>query len=367
MSQKAIPFLMMRAGSSRGPFFNRSHLPDDPEKLAKVLSRILGSGHKYNIDGIGGGVAVTTKVAMLSLSDSPDADIDYFFAQVPVENGKVDFRPTCGNILSGVGPAAIEMGLLPLGSEGERRIRIRAVNTGALVEAIIKTDHSGVVYQGDMRLDGVPGTAAPIRLNFRNITGSLTGAMLPTGNAKDCIDGISVTCIDVAMPMVIARAEAFGLTGTETPDELNSNLEFCKRREAIRVEAGHMMGLGDVSEQVTPKFGLLAPAKNGGTATVRHFMPFTCHPGMAVTGAQCLAACLALPGSIGEGLAQLPQNGLVDLILEHPSGQIVIGLDYKTDAQKKLEIESASVFRTARLLVRGEVMVPDDLFEDELD
>ncbi|MGB5558229.1 MAG: PrpF domain-containing protein, partial [Paracoccaceae bacterium] len=220
MTQTAIPFHFLRGGTSRGPYFNRADLPEDRETLAEVLLAVVGSGHPLNIDGIGGGAAVTTKVAMLSRSADPDADVDYFFAQVSVEDRTVDFKPTCGNILSGVGPAALEMGLVEA-TGGTTRIRVLSVNTGARIEAVVETPHGKVHYDGSAAIDGVPGTAAPVYLNFMDVVGSSTGALLPTDAVRDVVDGIEVTCMDVAMPMVIARAADFGLSGHESAAELD--------------------------------------------------------------------------------------------------------------------------------------------------
>jgi len=206
---------------------------------------------------------VTTKVAMLSRSQDDWADIDYFFAQVSVEDHAVDFKPTCGNILSGVGPAAIEMGLIEV-MERETVVNIHAVNTGARVVAKVQTSPEGVVYEGDAAIDGVPGTAAPIALQFMDTIGGATGAFLPTGNLIDRFDGIDVTCMDVAMPMAIARAESFGLTGYESAEALNENSAFFAAMENVRIQAGEAMGIKDVATSVTPKFGLLAPARDGG-------------------------------------------------------------------------------------------------------
>jgi 2-methylaconitate cis-trans-isomerase PrpF len=264
MTQTAIPYVFMRGGTSRGPYFRRSDLPEDRDKLADVLVAALGAGQALNIDGIGGGNAVTTKVAMLSVSEDDWADIDYFFAQVSVDEKLVDFKPTCGNILSGVGPAAIEMGLLqPNGDETE--IRIRAVNTGARVVAKVQTPGGELVYEGDAEIAGVPGHSAPVQLSFMGVVGSATGSFLPTGNLRDAVQGIELTCMDVAMPMAIARASDFGLTGYESAEELNANRAFFDRMEAVRIEAGELMGMGDVSKSVTPKFGLMAHAREGGT------------------------------------------------------------------------------------------------------
>lgn len=359
MTQTAIPFLFMRGGSSRGPYINRTDLPQDLETLAEVLIAVVGAGHPLNIDGIGGGAAVTTKVAMLSRSEAPDADIDYFFGQVAVEERLVDFKPTCGNILSGVGPAAIEMGLFePTGDETS--VRIRAVNTEARVEAVVQTPGGRVRYDGDTAIDGVPGTHAPVLLKFMGVVGSRTGALLPTGKAIEEIDGVAVSCVDVAMPICIARAEDFGLTGYETAAELDANKEFYTRMEPIRIEAGRRMGLGDVTKSVTPKFAVLSKARNGGSFTARYFMPWNCHPTMAVTGAQCLAACALTPGTVAEGLMEIPASP-ADMVIEHPLGAIDVAMEFERK-DGTVEIRSAGLTRTARLLARGELYCPESVW-----
>lgn len=358
MTQTAIPYLFLRGGTSRGPYFRREDLPQDQDTLTEVLMAAIGAGHPLNIDGIGGGNAVTTKVAMLSPSARDDCDIDYFFAQVAVEKREVDYRPTCGNILVGVGPAAIEMGLVPA-RDSETVVRIHAVNTGAVVEARIATPGGKVNYAGDVAIAGVPGTAAPISLGFMETVGSVTGALLPTGNLIDTIDGIDVTCMDVAMPVMIARASDFGLTGYETRTELDENRAFFDRVEAIRLKAGKLMGLGDVTTSVTPKVTLLAKPRDGGTFAARYLMPWSCHPSMAVTGAQCLAACAIVPGTVAEGLtegADAPAGPLT-IGIEHPSGTFDVVVEFTRDGQS-VDFRSAGVVRTARLLARGEVMVP---------
>ena len=360
MTQTAIPFLFMRGGSSRGPYLLRSDLPDDNEELARVLVSMVGSGHPLNIDGIGGGNAVTTKVAMLSLSTDDWADVDYFFAQVSVENGLVDFKPTCGNILVGVGPAAIEMGLVPAtGSETE--VRIRAVNTGARVASRVQTRDGRVVYDGDARIDGVPGTAAPVELMFHDVVGGATGAMFPTGNRTDTIDGIDVTCLDVAMPMVIARAKDFGLTGAESAAELDENRPFFDRMEAVRLEAGIRMGMGDVSKSVMPKFGLLAAPQMGGTASVRYFMPWKTHPTLAVTGSQCIGTCLLCPGTVAEGIVDTQPTSPAPLLLEHPMGNMEVTIAFDTSGEE-FRVLSAGLTRTARKLAEGKVFVPSTVW-----
>ena len=356
MTQTGIPFLFMRGGTSRGPYMDRSKLPDDLDTLSEVLISLIGSGHALNIDGIGGGAAVTTKVAMLSPSEDDWADIDYFFAQVSVEDQLVDYKPTCGNILIGVGPAALEMGLIAP-EDGRTEVKIHAVNTGAKVKATIETPNGEVRYDGGAQVDGVPGTAAPIELQFMETVGGITGALFPTGQRAEEIDGITVSCMDVAMPMVIAKAEDFGLTGYETREELDANEAFFERMEPIRIEAGKRMGMGDVSKSVTPKFGLLAPARDGGAAAVRYFMPWKCHPTLAVTGSQCLAACLLCPGTVGEGFFPPPNAAPALVSLEHPMGNLDVAVDFSR-TEDGVEIHSAGLVRTARKLAEGTVFVP---------
>ena len=352
--QYPVPYLFMRGGTSRGPYFNSADLPSNREQLAEVLMAVVGAGNPRNIDGIGGGNAVTTKVAMLSRSDEAEADIDYFFAQVAVEERLVDFAPTCGNILVGVGPAAIEMGLIDA-QDGETPVRIRAVNTGALVEARVQTPASQVRYDGDVVVDGVPGTAAPVDLDFMEVTGSRTGAFFPTGQAIDVIDGVKVSCVDVAMPMMIARAADFGISGHESQETLDGMPELFTRMEAIRIKAGRLMGLGDVTKSVVPKIGLIAEPSGEGNFAARYFMPWTTHPTLAVTGSQCLAACALAPGTVADGLARAPGASPVTILIEHPMGTMEVRVRYETDP---FAFVSAGVTRTARLIARGEVMVP---------
>jgi len=354
---RTIPFLFMRGGTSRGPYFNQADLPDDRDTLTEILLNVIGSGHPLNIDGIGGGSAVTTKVAILSPADDDWADVDYFFAQVGVDNREIDYRPTCGNMLAGVGPAAIEMGLVsPLADQ--TRVRIRAVNTGLRVEALVRTPDKKVCYDGEYVIDGVPGTAAPIQLAFMDTVGAVCGALLPTGSTRDVIDGVEITCMDVAMPMMIARATDFGITGYESPLDLDSNPDLMARLESIRLQAGQLMGLGDVTKSVTPKIGLVAAARGHASISARYFMPWNCHPGMAVTGSQCLAACLLYPGTVAEGLAVIPAGNPALVKIEHPGGRIEVTVNY-TGSGKDLKIVTAGLIRTARLLVCGEVIIPN--------
>ena len=355
MAQREIPFLFMRGGTSRGPYFDAADLPSDHNAIAKILLQAVGAGHPLNIDGIGGGNAVTNKVAMLSNSADDAADIDYFFAQVSVLEQLVDFKPTCGNILSGVGPAAIEMGLVPA-SDPVTELRIKLVNTGALVIARVQTPGGVVLYDGDTAIDGVPGTAARIDLQFMNVVGAATGKLLPTGNLRDQFDDIEVTCMDVAMPMVTARADAFGLSGYESVQELEANKGFMAKMETVRLAAGLAMGMGDVRKSVTPKFAVVAPPKAGGTITARYFMPWQAHPTMAVTGAQCLASCAITPGSIADGLLTRPSSGPATVTIEHPSGTIDVVVNYDI-IDGGLDLKSAGLVRTARKLASGQLFV----------
>ena len=363
MSQTPIPFHFMRGGTSRGPYFRRSDLPEDRDRLSEVLIAVVGAGNPRNIDGLGGGNAVTTKVAMLSRSEDPEADVDYFFAQVAVEKRLVDYAPTCGNILVGVGPAAIEMGLVPVSGD-ETRVRIRGVNTGALVEAVVQTPGGTVRYDGDLAIDGVPGTAAPIALNFKEVVGARTGTMLPTGRVREEIGGIEVSCIDVAMPMMIARAADFGITGHESQVDLDENKALFERMEAVRIEAGRRMGFGDVTDSVTPKIGLIAEPRAGGHMAARYFMPWSTHPTLAVTGSQCFAACALLPGSVADGLAKPVDPAPATMRIEHPMGEMEVTVDYEQSGDG-LDFKSAGLVRTARLIARGEVLVPSAILSGD--
>ncbi|MEX0278509.1 MAG: 4-oxalomesaconate tautomerase [Ruegeria sp.] len=359
MTQTAIPYVFMRGGTSRGPYFRRSDLPKDLGTLAEVLIAAVGAGHPLNIDGIGGGAAVTTKVAMLSDSEDDWADVDFFFAQVSVEERLVDFKPTCGNILSGVGPAAIEMGLVEP-TEDETEIRILALNTGARVLATVQTPKGQLADEGDAEIAGVPGHSAPVQLKFMGVVGSSTGAFLPTGNLRDTVQGIELTCMDVAMPMAIARASDFGLSGYESAEELDANRGFFDRMEAVRIEAGRLMGMGDVSQSVTPKFGIISPAREGGTISVRYFMPWKTHPTMAVTGAQCMASCALTPGTVADGLLERPETSPADVVLEHASGKIDVLVDF-SDADG-FTLNAAGLVRTARKLADGHIYVPQSVW-----
>lgn len=363
--QTTIACVMMRGGTSRGPFFLASDLPADARLRDAVLLAAMGSPHEYQVDGIGGANPLTSKVAIISKSQQPGADVDYLFAQVLVNERRVDTKPNCGNMLVAVGPFAIEAGLVPA-AHPETTVRIYNVNTGSLVESIVQTPEGRVTYEGAAAIDGVPGTAAPIKLNFKSAVGAVTGKLLPTGRALDVIDGIEVSCVDMAMPMVLMRAEQFGKTGYETASELDADRALFARMETVRRKAGALMGMGDVSQLVVPKPGLLAPPQHGGTVTSRYFVPYSCHKAHAVTGAICVASACAIPGTVASRLAALraaPQ-GIVDI--EHPSGKIAVDLDVELDRDPPV-IRRAALIRTARRVFQGEVLIPSRIWNPAAD
>jgi 4-oxalomesaconate tautomerase len=358
--QAAIPCTLMRGGTSRGPFFRLSDLPMDPEMRDRVLLAVMGSPDLRQIDGLGGADPLTSKVAMVGPSSQPGCDIDYLFAQVAIDKAIVDTSPSCGNMLAGVGPFAIESGMIAA-NDGETRVMIHNVNTRSRIDAIVRTPEGQVEYEGDAAIDGVPGTAAPIFLNFMDVVGSKTGSLLATGKVREEIDGVAVTCIDVAMPMVLMRAEDLGLTGYEGRPELDARSDLFRRMEPIRLEAGARMGLGDVSDMVIPKIGLLAPPRAGGSITSRYFTPHRLHAAHAVTGGICVATACALEGSVADGLVDLPPGNPRSIRIEHPSGQIDVRLETGGHGAA-LQVISAGLLRTARKLMSGEVYVPASLW-----
>jgi len=359
--QTKIPCVIMRGGTSRGPFFHLSDLPADVPTRDAVLLAVMGSPHDYQVDGIGGAVSVTSKVAMISKSRHPGADVDYLFAQVEIKERIVDTKPNCGNMLVAVGPFAIESGLVPAKS-GETIVRIFNVNTQTLVEAIVQTPGGRVTYEGTAAIDGVPGTAAPVGINFKGGIGSVTGKLLPTGRPVDTIDGVEVSCVDVAMPVMLARAEAFGKTGNEAATALDADTELFKRMEAIRRKAGIMMGMGDVSKRVVPKIALLSPARTGGTITSRFFVPNACHKAHPVTGTVCIASACAISGTVAAQIAPLPSAPQGIVTIEHPSGTIAIDFDADFSGGRE-ELRRAALIRTARRIFEGQACVPSEVWQ----
>ncbi|MGB7300271.1 MAG: 4-oxalomesaconate tautomerase [Burkholderiaceae bacterium] len=354
--QRSIRCVFMRGGTSRGPFLMASDLPADPATRDAVLLRIMGSPDARQIDGLGGATTVTSKVAIVSPSQRPDADIDYLFAQVDIDQNKVDTAPTCGNMLAGVAAFAIEEGLVSA-TPGTTELVVHNVNTGSLIDAVVRTPDGYVTYEGDCAIAGVPGTAAPIDLRFRNISGSKTGALLPTGNLRDIIDAVEVTCFDAAMPMVLANAASFGLTACEANDEITANSVFMAKMQSIRHQAGKLMGLGDVTESVIPKFGIVAPPRNGGHFSSRYLTPWQCHPAYAVSGSICASACAAMPGTVVADVVKADNRFPNVVEIEHPSGSIEVSLK-TTGSGDQFEVISGGALRTARRLMDGNVYVP---------
>jgi 2-methylaconitate cis-trans-isomerase PrpF len=350
----------MRGGTSRGPYFLASDLPADAAKRDAVLLAVMGSPHALQVDGIGGSNTLTSKVAIVSPSRHEGADVDYLFAQVSVTEAFVDTKPNCGNMLAGVGPFAIEAGLVRAKSPSTL-VRIFNVNTQTLVEALVQTPGAEVQYEGTTRIDGVAGPAAPIKLTFLNAVGAVTGKLLPTGNALDTIQGVEATCIDMAMPLVIMAAEAFGKTGREKPQELDADRALMQRIESIRLEAGRRMGMGDVAKLVVPKPALVSRPAQGGNIASRYFTPHACHKAHAVTGALAVATAAVSPGTVANRFVEPRDFSGGMLAIEHPSGRIEV--DLVTDRSGATPVvERASFVRTARRIFEGYVYVPAALF-----
>jgi len=348
--QTRIPCVLMRGGTSRGPYFLAAHLPAEPAARDAVLLAAMGSPHPLQIDGIGGGSTLTSKVAIVGPSAEAGVDVEYLFAQVSVDAGVVDTKPNCGNMLAGVGPFAIEAGLVTP-THPETLVRIRNRNTGALVEAVVQTPGGQVTYEGDASIPGVPGTAAPIALRFRDVAGSKTGALFPTGQRTEWIDGTEVTLIDGAMPMMLIAAASLGTDANLPPAAIEADLALLARIEALRLEAGRRMGLGDVSASVIPKPALVGPGTDGATLTARYLTPHVVHRAMAVTGGITLAVAARLPGTVASPLA----SGTGDARIAHPAGQLEIGLSLDGET-----VRWASVLRTARRIFEGHLLVRAD-------
>ena len=351
----------MRGGTSRGPYFLASDLPRDPAKRDAVLLAVMGSPHQLQVDGIGGSNTLTSKVAIVGPSKQQGADVDYLFAQVSVNEAFVDTKPNCGNMLAGVGPFAIETGLVKATSP-TTLVRIYNVNTESLIEAIVQTPGGEVQYEGSQRIDGVTDPAAPIKLTFLDALGAVTGKLLPTGNLLDTIQGVESTCIDMAMPLLLMPAEAFGKTGKESPAELDADRAMMQRIESIRLEAGRLMGMGDVTKLVVPKPALMSRPAQGGNIASRYFTPHACHKAHAVTGALAVATAAVLPGTVAHRFVEPRGFSRGVLAIEHPTGKIEVDLVTRANGGAP-EVERASFVRTARRIFDGNVYVPAALFE----
>ena len=348
----------MRGGTSRGPYFELGDLPADTDVRDRVLLAAMGSPDERQIDGLGGADMLTSKVAMVNPSEHEGIDVDYLFAQVWLEKAIVDTAPSCGNMLAGVGPFAIERGLVKTAGE-ETRVNIFNVNTQSRIEALVQTPGGQVTYEGEQHIDGVPGTAAPVLLNFSQVVGSKCGALLPTGAPWEEINGVPATCMDVAMPTVIVRARDLGLSGYEA-HALAEDRALMQRIEDIRLEAGRRMGLGDVAEMVVPKVAILAEPRYGGTISSCYLTPHHVHSAHAVTGAICVANCVSMGETVAGDLVE-PVGNPAMIRIEHPSGAIEIKLE-TSGSGADTEVVSAGVVSTARKIMDGQVFVPARLW-----
>lgn len=372
--QQAVPYMQLRGGSSKGLFFKADDLPaEEADRNRYLLLAMEGTteGDPRQIDGLGGATSLTSKVAIISKSALPEAgcrpaDLDYLFVQVVVGKGKVSTTQTCGNILAGVLPFAIESGMIEA-THPVTSAKINIVNTGGICEVVVQTPNGQIETQGNAKVDGVPGTSAPIICNYLETVGSTCGALLPTGRAIDVIDGIEATCIDNGMPIVIMKAGDFGLVGNETKEILEANEPLRKKIEAIRLKAGYLMNLGDVKDQTIPKMCLVSPPENGGVVNTRMFIPHAVHEAIGVLAAVSVATACVIPNSVisNEGGVMSKKEFLhlspiihhSSLSIEHPSGEFTVSLDYEF-LDNQTHIHKSGVIRTARLLSKGEVYIP---------
>lgn len=354
---RAIPTTLMRGGTSKGLYFKANDLPTDIATRDRVLLAALGSPDLRQIDGVGGAHPLTSKVAILAPSSKSGVDVDYLFLQVSVDKAEVSDSQPCGNILAGVGPWAIENRLVDATSS-ITPVKIRTVNNNSIAIAHVHTPAGQVEYEGEARIDGVPGTASPISIEFLDIAGSNCGALLPTGKVIDKVDGVEITCIDNGMPVVLLRAEDFGLSGNESPAALESDTRLKDRIEAIRLKVGPMMGLGDVAKKTVPKMTLISAPQFGGALSTRSFIPHRVHEAIGVLGAVSVATAAALPGSVATPFIK-PMEGATSRAfdIEHPTGFFTVNLEVQPKANS-VEITRVALLRTARKLMRGEVFVP---------
>ena len=344
--------MVMRGGTSKGLYFVENELPRDEAARDRFLLEVMGSPDDRQIDGMGGAHPLTSKVAIVAPSEDPDADIDYLFLQVVVDRAVVTDAQNCGNILAGVGPFALERGLIPTPPDGEVQVRIRMVNTGGVAIARFHTREGKPDYAGDTFIAGVPGTAGPVRIEFLDVAGSTCGSLLPSGNRVDVLEGVEVTIIDNGMPVVVLRAADVGVTGYETPTDLEANTELREKLERIRAAAGILMGLGDVCALTIPKMTLVAPPVSGGSLCTRTFIPHRCHDAIGVLGALSVATAALLPGTPAASVS----TGLVSgaLVVEHPTGTFDTSIEFSL-CDGEIKVQRAGIIRTTRKLMDGVV------------
>ena len=361
MNQTAIPCTLMRGGTSKGPFFLSANLPVDVAIRDAVLLAVMGSPDTRQIDGLGGADSLTSKVAIVGPPSVPNVDVDYLFLQVVVNEARVDAGQNCGNMLAGIGPFAIEQGLVkPTGEVTD--VRIFMVNTKSIAVAHVLTPGGRVQYDGDARIDGVPGTAAPINIDFLDIAGGSCGALLPTGNVRDSVAGLEVTMIDNGMPVVVVRARDFGKTGGESPAELDADGELKAHVERVRLAAGALMNLGDVTKKTVPKMCLVSAPQNGGAISTRTFIPHVVHKAIGVFGAVSVATACALPGSIAAEITGDAAYGTRSFEIEHPTGFFTVEMEVVAGPTGP-RVARSSLLRTVRALMRGDVFIPGSIWQ----
>ncbi len=342
--------MWMRGGTSKGGYFLADDLPADPAARDAFLLGVMGSPDPRQIDGLGGADPLTSKVAVVSPSARDGVDVDYLFLQVMVDQAIVTDAQNCGNILAGIGPFAIERGLVEA-RNGETPVTIFMENTGQVAEAKVQTPGGSVAYDGEARIDGVPGTAAPVAITFRDTAGSSCGALLPTGNAADEIDGVAVTLIDNGMPCVVMRGSDLGIKGTESREELDADETLKAMLESIRLQAGPLMNLGDVTDKTVPKMTMVSAPAAGGAVSTRTFIPHRCHASIGVLGAVSVATACMMDGSPAAELADIPAGRSKSLEIEHPIGQTTVMLETGDGGA----VDTAAILRTARKLFDGDV------------
>ncbi|QWT18913.1 4-oxalomesaconate tautomerase [Bacillus sp. NP157] len=351
-----IPCWYMRGGTSKGPFFLARDLPDDVATRDAVILAAMGSPDERQIDGLGGAKPLTSKAGVLSVPSDGAADLDFLFGQVGIAEAKVDTTPNCGNMLAAALPAAIEAGLIEA-DEGTTTRRVRTVNTGVVAEITVQTPGRKPLYDGDARIDGVPRPAAPVPCGFLDTEGALCGALLPTGNLRDTIDGVAVTLIDNGMPVMLIAAADLGVSGDERPEALDADSALKARIEALRLKAGPLMNLGDVSGKPVPKITLVSRPRQGGALGTRTFIPHDCHTSIGVLGAVTVATAAVMPGTVAHDLADPGEGDTRTLSIEHPSGEFSVELGLVEG-----RVVRAALLRTARLLMRGSVPVSPSIW-----
>ena len=350
----------MRGGTSRGPFFDAADLPADVGLRDRVLLAVMGSPDRRQIDGLGGAHPLTSKVGIVRRGSKSGVDLDFLFAQLQPDKDTVDTTPNCGNMLAAVVPFALESGMVePRGASST--FRVLTLNTDMQCDITVRTPDGHVEYEGDARIDGVPGTSAPVTINFLDTAGSVCSGLLPTGRVRDVIDGVAVTCIDNGMPLVMFSAADVGRTGYEDVAQLNADAGLKARVERLRIACGHAMGLGDVTGRNYPKMTLIAPPRRGGSLCTRSFIPHVCHDAIGVLAAVTVATACVLEGSVCEGVAVVPPGRVRKVSVEHPTGEFSVELE--TDPANPQNVVRAALLRTARLLMRGEVMIPASVWK----